>query len=106
MNMATDLGLRSPDTDSLTGEEKKVQIFVSALGASSYIYVEGQSGQDKRNWIRGHINAFKYMGGVPEIIVPDNLKSGVIKPSYYEPELNPMYEQLSLHFRHERKNSA
>jgi len=85
-------------TDPLTGEVKKVQVFVTALGASSYTYVEAQTGQDKRNWIRGHINAFKYIGGVPAILVPDNLKSGVLKPSYYEPELNPLYEQLSLHY--------
>lgn len=91
-------GLSVPWTDPDTGEEKKAQIFVAALGASSYTYAEAQPGQDLENWINGHVNTFEFIGGVPEIVVPDNLKSGVKSPSYYDPEINPTYDDLSLHY--------
>ncbi len=85
-------------TDRETGEEKKAQVFVAALGASSYIYAEAQPSQNIASWIKGHVNALNYMGGVPEVVVPDNLKSGVKSPSYYEPDINPTYDDLSLHY--------
>ena len=91
-------GVTVPWTDRETGEEKKAEIFVTALGASSYIYAEAQPSQNMASWIKGHVNALEYMGGVPEIVVPDNLKSGVRSPSYYEPDINPTYDDLSLHY--------
>jgi transposase len=91
-------GLTVPWTDRNTGEEKKAQIFVTALGASSYIYAEAQIGQALECWIKGHVNALNFLGGVPEVVVPDNLKSGVKSPSYYEPDINPTYDDLSLHY--------
>ena len=91
-------GLTVPWTDKYTGEEKKAQIFVATLGASSYTYAEAQPSQNIESWITGHVNAFDFFGGVPEIVVPDNLKSGVKSPSYYEPDINPTYDDLSLHY--------
>ena len=82
----------------LTGEERRAQVFVGALGASSFTYAEAQESQDLASWISAHVNAFEYFGGVPEIVVPDNLKSGVKNPCYYEPEINLTYDDLSLHY--------
>ncbi len=91
-------GVRVPWLDKETGEEKKAQIFVATLGASSYTYAEAQPSQNIESWVTGHINALEFFGGVPEIVVPDNLKSAVKSPSYYEPDINPTYDDLSLHY--------
>ncbi len=91
-------GVTVPWTDLATGEERQAQIFVAALGASSFTYAEAQAGQDLASWINGHVNLFEYIGGVPEIVVPDNLKSGVKSPGYYEPEINPTYDDLATHY--------
>jgi len=91
-------GQTFPVIDPSTGEIRKAEIFVAVLGASSYIYAEAQWHQDLPNWIGGHIRAFKYFGGVPEIIVPDNLKAGVKHPSRYDPEINPSYQEMAQHY--------
>ena len=91
-------GVKLPYINRLTGEVKEASIFVAALGASSYTYAEAQESERLDCWIRGHINAFEYFQGVPEIVVPDNLKTGVKSPCYYEPEINPTYDDLSMHY--------
>lgn len=84
--------------DPTTAEIREAQLFVAALGASSYTYVEAQWRQDLPNWIDGHVNAMNFFGGVPEVWVPDNLKSGVTKPCRYEPDINPTYNDLARHY--------
>jgi transposase len=71
---------------------------VAVQGASSYTFAEATAGQDLRNWIGSHIRAFEFFGGVAEVAVPDNLKSAVTHPSYYEPDLNPTYRDLAEHY--------
>jgi transposase len=73
-------------------------VFVAVLGASSYTFAEATTGQDLRNWIAPHIRAWEFFGGVAEVVVPDNLKSAVTHPSYYEPDLNPTYRDLGEHY--------
>ena len=51
------------------------------------------------SWINGHVRAFEFFGGVPRIVRPDNLKSGVKSPSYYDPDLNPTYQELAEYYR-------
>lgn len=91
-------GQTVPVIDSSTGEIREAQIFVAVLGASSYTYAEAQWSQKLQSWINGHIRAFTFFGGVPEIVVPDNLKSGVAKPCRYEPDINPTYHDLARHY--------
>jgi transposase len=67
------------------------------LGASSYTFAEATFGQELRHWIDSHMRAFEFFRGVTEIVVPDNLKSAVTHPSYYEPDLNPTYRDLGQH---------
>jgi transposase len=81
-----------------TGEIDPAAVFVAVLGASSYTFAEATPGQDLRHWIGSHIRAFEYFGGVVEMVVPDNLKSAVTHPSYYEPDLNPTYRDLGEHY--------
>lgn len=84
--------------DRESGEEREVQIFVAAFGASNYTYAEASISQELSCWLQSHVNAFLFFGGVPEIVVPDNLKSGVQDPCRYEPNLNPSYQQLAEHY--------
>ena len=53
---------------------------------------------DKESWINGHINAFRYFGGVPGILVPDNLKTGVEKATRPEAKLNRTYPEMAEHY--------
>jgi transposase len=91
-------GATIPIHDPATGAVQQAAVFVAVLGASSYTFAEATSGQDLRNWIGSHMRAFEFFGGVTEVLVPDNLKSGVKHPSYYEPDLNPTYRDLAEHY--------
>ncbi len=76
-------------TDCLTGEIRMTQIFVEVLGASNYTYAEVIFSQQIEDWIGSHVRAFDFLGDVPEVIVPDNLKSGDTKACRYEPVALP-----------------
>ena len=91
-------GATIPIYNPENGEVNLAAVFVAVLGASSYTFAEATSGQDLRNWIGSHIRAFEFFGGVVEVVVPDNLKSAVTHPSYYEPDLNPTYRDLGEHY--------
>jgi len=91
-------GMTMPVTDPCTGQKRAVQIFVAALGASQYIYAEATRTQQLPDWTASHVRTFEYLGGVTEVVVPDNLKSGVSKACRYEPDLNPTYADLAAHY--------
>lgn len=82
-----------------TGEIREAQIFVAVLGASSYAYAEATWTQTLPDWIGSHVRALTFLGGCPEILVPDNLKSGVTSPHLYEPDLNPTYQDMAAHYQ-------
>jgi transposase len=91
-------GATIPIHDPESGEVHAAAVFVAVLGASSYTFAEATSGQDLRNWTGSHMRGFEFFGGVTEVVVPDNLKSAVTHPSYYEPDLNPTYRDLGEHY--------
>jgi transposase len=69
--------------DRATGEVRSAQIFVAVLGASNYTYAEATWTQGLADWIGAHVRALTYLGGVPEIVVPDFVpgnKIGVLCP--------------------------
>lgn len=84
--------------DSTSGEVQEAELFVAVLGASSYTHAEATWTQTLPDWIASHIHAFEYFEGVSQIVVPDNLKSGVTKTCRYEPDINPTYHDLCLHY--------
>lgn len=84
--------------DKNTGEVGEAQIFVATLGASNFTYVEATWTQTLPDWIKSHVNTFEYLGGCPEIVVPDCLKSGVHKTHLYEPDINPTYQDMATHY--------
>lgn len=91
-------GQTVPVIDPATGEERQAQVFVAVLGASSYTFVEATWTQGLSDWLASHVRCFEFLGGVPQLLVPDNLKSGVTHPSFYEPELNCSYQELATHY--------
>jgi len=91
-------GMTMPVTDPATGEVCDAEIFVAALGASQYLYAEATRTQRLPDWIGSHVRTFEYLGGVTEIVVPDNLKSGVTKACRYEPDVNPTYANMADHY--------
>ena len=91
-------GMTVPLVDRQTGEIRQAQIFVSVLGASNYTYAEALASQGLADWIGAHVRAFAFFGGVPEVLVPDNLASGVTKPCRYEPGINSTYADMAAHY--------
>jgi transposase len=84
--------------DPVTGGINPAFLFVATLGASNYSYVEAVLSRELPSWIRSHIHAFEYMGSVPEIVIPDNVRTGVTHPCRYEPDLNPTYQDAMVHY--------
>ena len=66
----------------------QASLFVAVLRASSYTYAEATEDETTPNWIGAHVRAFEFMGGVAELLIPDNTKTGVSKVCRYEPDLN------------------
>jgi transposase len=93
------VGLKMQVTNPETGEGSQVSIFVAELPASNYIYAEAQSSENQCNWNNGHVRAIEFFGGVVRIVVPDNLKTGITRPNYYEPDINPAYQELAEHYQ-------
>ncbi len=91
-------GATIPIHNAGTGEVWPAALFVAVLGASSYTYAEASLSQGLADWIGAHMRAFEFIGGVPEIVVPDNLKSGVTKACRYEPSVNRTYEEMAAHY--------
>lgn len=85
--------------DALTGEYRTAQIFVAVWGASNYTFAEATFSQKLEDWIPSHIRAFEFFGGVPAMVVPDNLKSGVTKACRYEPLLNESYQRMLAYYQ-------
>lgn len=84
------------DTD--TGEIMNAYVFVAVLSCSQYAYVEAFLAQNQECWITAHVNAYKYFGGVTRILVPDNLKTGVERVSWYTPVINKSYHEMAEHY--------
>jgi transposase len=84
--------------DSATGECRTAKLFLAVLGGTSLTYVEPVFSEDLPTWISCHVRAFEFFGGCPEVLVPDNLRSGVTKAHRYEPEINETYAELARHY--------
>ena len=91
-------GKKIPITDPHTGEVREAEIFVAVLGASNFTYAEATWSQSLPDWIGAHVRMFGFFGGVPRLVVIDNLKSGVHKASFYDPELNRSYGMMASHY--------
>ena len=91
-------GKRLAISDPATGEIRMAEIFVAVLGASNYTFAEATWSQTLPDWIGSHVRLFRHIGGVVRLLVPDNLKSGVNKASFYDPEINRSYGRMTAHY--------
>lgn len=85
-------------TDPETGEIRTAQVIVAVLGASSYTWAEATWSQQLEDWVMSHVRCFQWLGGVPELVVPDNLKSATSRACKYDPDVNPTYQQMLEHY--------
>ena len=84
--------------DRLTGEIRMAQMFVAVLGASSFTFAKATWTQALPDWIDAHVRAFEAIGGVPELVVPDNVKTAIVKASFYDPQVNRTYADMAAHY--------
>jgi transposase len=87
-----------PYVDTDTGEIRDAQVFIAILGWSQYVYIEAIPSQTVEDFIAASENALHFFKGVPLAIVPDNLKSAVIKASKHEPVLNENFKSFADHY--------
>jgi transposase len=87
-----------PIHDAQTGEVRQAVIFVGVLGASNFTFAEATHSRSMPDWLGSHARMYAYFGGVPELTIPDNEKSGVNKACQYDPEVNPQYAALAAHY--------
>jgi len=91
-------GATIPVHDPQGGSVRPASIFVAVLGASNYTYAEATWSQGLEDWIGSHIRALEFLGGVPQLVVPDNTRSGVSRACRYEPDLNRTYHEMAMHY--------
>ncbi|MEW1921966.1 IS21 family transposase [Pseudarthrobacter oxydans] len=86
-------------TDPVTGKSRTVYLFVACLPFSRYAFVEPALNMKQDTWLRAHVAMFEAFGGSVPRIVPDNLKTGVIKhPREGEVVLNDAYREMAAHY--------
>lgn len=91
-------GKRPSIIDASTGEVRQVELFVMVLGASSYTFAEATRSQKVADFTSSVVRGLEYFGGVPEILVPDQLRSAVSGPDRYDPDLNATLLELGRHY--------
>jgi transposase len=87
-----------PVVDRDTGLVKEASIFVAVLGASNYTFCEAVWKRDLPSWIGSHTRTVEFFQGVPIVTTPDNWKTGIKDPCYYDPDLNPTYRDWAEHY--------
>lgn len=91
-------GKRPSVVDRETGDRKEVELFVGVLGASSYTYAEATASQKSGDFLESHGRMFEFFEGVPSLVTPDQLKSGVTRACVYDPEIHRGYEEMAEHY--------
>ena len=85
--------------DRNSGEMRNAQIFVGVLGASSFTFAEATYTQSLPDWIASHQRMLRFFNGVPELLVPDNIKAAVTNACRYTPKINDTYSEMATHYR-------
>jgi len=88
-----------PVWDQRTGEiSQRAELFVAVMGASNWLYAGAFASQELLYWITAHVHCFEAMAGCPQIVVCDNLRSGVSRPHRYEPDVNATFAEMAGHY--------
>jgi transposase len=93
-----DYGFAGLRTLELGDRQSKVYLFIATLACSRHKYVEVVRSQNQQSFVASHVRMFAYFGGVPQRLVIDNLKAGVIKPDLYDPIINRAYQEMAEHY--------
>jgi transposase len=93
-----DAGQRPHLVDSRTGALRDVELFVAVLGASNSTYAEATLTQPIPDFLASHTRALEYGGGVPALVVPDPLRTGVSDPCRYEPGVQRSSGDWARHY--------
>ena len=93
-----DFGYLGTWQDPLSGKSRRLWAFALILSFSRHMFVRIVTRLDQREWLMCHILAFDFFNGVSKRLVPDNLKTGVIKADLYDPKFNQGYEELAHHY--------
>jgi len=91
-------GKKPSVTDPRTGEVSPVELFVMVLGASNYTFAEATRSQKTGEFIASIVRGLEFFGGVPEVLVPDQLRSAVTGPDRYDPDINATLLELAQHY--------
>jgi len=88
-----------PVWDRRTGEVAlRAELFVAVMGASNYLYAQAFPSQELLYWVTAHVHCFEAIGGSPQIVVCDNLRSAVTRPHRYEPDVNATFAGMAAHY--------
>ena len=87
-----------PISDPVTGETVPAYLFVAVLPCSCIAYAELCGDMKSENWLLSHVHAYEYFGGVPRLLIPDNLRTGVTKNTRFETVVNRSYAELADHY--------
>ena len=95
-----DFGYVGKQLDPQTGHLRRAWVFVMVLGFSRHMFAKVVFDQKIATWLQLHREAFEWFGGVPEIVVPDNLKSAVIRAAFGvdETAINRSYREIARHY--------
>lgn len=93
-----DYGYLALWADPVSGKNRKLNVFVMVLAMCRHMFIRPVFSMDQAAWIAAHVAAFEFFDGVPQRLVPDNLKTGTIKPDLYDPKLNRGYMELAEHY--------
>jgi transposase len=91
-------GKKVPIVDPLTGEVRMAELFIAVLGASNLTFADATWTRSLPDWIGAHVRMFRFFGSVPRLLIPDNLKSGIIKASFCDPEINRSFAKMAAHY--------
>jgi transposase len=87
-----------PIVDAASGEIRAAQIFVAAMGASSYTYACATATQTAADWVGSFIGALEFFGGAPKLIVPDQPRALIAQPDRYEPGVGRLLQEFCDHY--------
>ncbi|MFB7293214.1 IS21 family transposase [Actinacidiphila glaucinigra] len=93
-----DYGFLGQWIDPRTGKRHRIWAFVMVLPCSRHMFIRPVIHLDQYAWTQAHVEAFRFFGGVPRRLVPDNLRTGVDKPDLYDPKINKAYAELAAHY--------
>jgi transposase len=93
-----DYGFLGQWNNPSTGKRHRIWAFVMVLPSSRHMFVRPVVHMDQNAWTQAHVEAFRFFGGVPRRLVPDNLRTAVDRPDLYDPKINRSYAELATYY--------